>query len=123
MVATDPKAVFPSKAVTTVKRAARSVPSHLQLHCGSGNPSAVLGHVGRGIDAFVATLATRCIDFLGGPNLTLVRRCSRTPCPIFFLQVHHKRGFCHEGCAHRARQARHYDRTSGSSSKDERMPR
>jgi hypothetical protein len=27
---------------------------------------------------------------------------------MFFVQRHHKRRFCHEGCAHRARQARYY---------------
>ena len=50
-------------------------------------------------------------------------RGPQRPCPMFFVKDHHKRRFCHEGCAHRARQARYYDRTSGSSSRDERMQR
>jgi predicted RNA-binding Zn ribbon-like protein len=63
---------------------------------------------GRKPDAFRAQLAGEVIAFLGGPQRSQVRRCAHPDCEMFFVQHHHKRRFCHESCAHRARQARYY---------------
>jgi predicted RNA-binding Zn ribbon-like protein len=59
-------------------------------------------------EVLVARLAAGAITFLAGTELELVRRCGHPDCQMFFVQQHHRRRFCHESCAHRARQARYY---------------
>ena len=93
----------------TLNRFSSLTPSHLTLRCPAGSkPTASLVHVGRPVDAFLAMLATSCIEFLAGPDVALVRRCDGAECPMLFVMQHRKRRFCQEACSHRARQARYY---------------
>ncbi len=64
--------------------------------------------IGRGFDAAFAFLALECASFVASSDFNLVLRCDGPDCPMFFVQHHHKRRFCHDGCAHRARQNRYY---------------
>ncbi len=57
-----------------------------------------------------ATLADEAITFLAGPSRQRLRRCPGPECSMFFVQSHHLRGYCHESCSHRARQATYYRR-------------
>ena len=85
---------------------ARTAPVFLQLQPSTaGTWQASLSHTGRSVDSLVAGVATRSISFVGSDEFVLVRRCERTPCPMFFVQLHHRRRFCHDGCSHRQRQA------------------
>jgi predicted RNA-binding Zn ribbon-like protein len=47
------------------------------------------------------------IELVAGPDGTLVRRYAHAGCEMLFVQRHHRRHFCHESCAHRARQSRY----------------
>ena len=73
-----------------------------------GRPSASVQSRGSGFVAARTFLAAQSVSFIAGPDLDRVRRCESPDCPMFFVQQHRKRRFCHEGCAHRARQARYY---------------
>lgn len=96
-------------AAETLNREARRAVAHLALDVGGdGVPTWQLRHEGRDVDVFVAATAGRCILFLGGPDIARVRRCEHPHCPMFFVQRHRARRFCHESCAHSIRQARYY---------------
>lgn len=95
--------------VATLNRYAARTPCRLHLDWpDGGTPRASLVPGGPAFDALLARLACDCIEFLAGPQLPLLRRCDGPDCAMFFVQHHHKRRFCHERCAHRARQARYY---------------
>lgn len=101
-------------AVHTLNAAARRAPSHLALEVAADTaPSWALHHAGRSVDVLVAQVASRCILFLGGGDVSRVRRCARSQCPMFFVQHHKARRYCHESCAHSVRQARYYRRVHG----------
>lgn len=55
-----------------------------------------------------AKLATSCVEVLTGTDP--VRRCEGPGCPLFFVQDHGRRRFCHAGCSHRARMQRYRGR-------------
>ncbi|MEO8693554.1 MAG: ABATE domain-containing protein [Acidimicrobiales bacterium] len=71
-------------------------------------PRSMTVYAGDRFDVFAAQLAAECIMFLCGPSSGSVRRCAHPDCEMFFVQHHRTRRFCHESCAHRARQARYY---------------
>ena len=75
-------------------------------------PTALMTPTGRGFDAVLTYLGIESISFLASPARNRVRRCDGPDCPMLFVQLHHKRRFCHDGCAHRARQARYYQNHS-----------
>lgn len=95
-------------AVAVLNKAARRSHSHLMLEWQPGAlPVTSTSFLGSSIDAFLCAVSTRCITFLGSPEVGLVRRCERPGCPMMFVLNHHKRRFCHETCSHRYRQARY----------------
>lgn len=104
-------------AVDVLNEHAASTPTHLVLGVDGTAPSWRIDHQGPAREALVAMVASRCILFLGGTDLRLVRRCARPGCPLLFVQRHRSRRFCHQSCAHRIRQARYY-RTSLQSRKN-----
>ena len=71
-------------------------------------PRSAIVPTGRGLAAVLTHLAIESVSFLGSGDVARVRRCDGPDCPMLFVQQHHKRRFCHDGCAHRARQARYY---------------
>lgn len=96
-------------AIDTLNRTADVVPHRFRLEWSSElAPVASVKPVGRGIDATIASIAIACITFVASPLLVQVRHCDGPDCPMFFVQQHHKRRFCHDGCSHRARQSRYY---------------
>jgi predicted RNA-binding Zn ribbon-like protein len=101
------KQPIPEHAVVTLNAFAAAVPCRYRLEF-DGAAVAAITTIGRGFDATLASLAISCITFIAGPDLARVRRCDGPDCPMFFVQRHHKRRFCYDGCAHRARQARYY---------------
>ena len=72
-------------------------------------PRSALIPTGRGFAAVLAYLAIESISFLASADVARVRRCDGPDCPMLFVQQHHKRRFCYDGCAHRARRARYYN--------------
>lgn len=96
-------------AAEVLHRASRRAAAHLALGVDdAGAPTWHLHHEGRACDVLVAAVAGRCILFLGGADAARVRRCEHPGCPMVFVQRHRGRRFCHETCAHSARQARYY---------------
>ncbi|MEQ1569745.1 MAG: CGNR zinc finger domain-containing protein [Myxococcota bacterium] len=55
-----------------------------------------------------ARLAASCIELVAAR--APVRRCEGPGCAMWFVQHHAHRRFCHDGCSHRARQARYRSR-------------
>jgi predicted RNA-binding Zn ribbon-like protein len=109
LVATAEGAVPPVRAVDDLNRAASLVKCQVGLRWPvDGGPVAETTPLGHGFAAGLVVMAIECISFLASPSLALVRRCDGPDCPMLFVQRHHKRRFCHERCAHRARQARYY---------------
>ncbi|HWM11177.1 MAG TPA: ABATE domain-containing protein [Solirubrobacteraceae bacterium] len=99
-------------AAEELHRASRRGPAHLALDVrAAGRPSWELHHDGPPEDAFLASVAARCILFLAGDDAGRVRRCARPACPLLFVQHHRARRFCSELCAHSVRQARYYRAT------------
>jgi predicted RNA-binding Zn ribbon-like protein len=95
--------------VSILNHHAAAAPCHVQLEWSDDSgASARRVYGGRKADALRAELAGEVIAFLAGPQRSQVRRCAHPDCEMFFVQHHHKRRFCHESCAHRARQARYY---------------
>ncbi len=109
LVATAEGAVPPATAVDVLNRAASLVECRVGLRWPvDGGPVAETTPLGRGFSAVLVVMAIECISFLVSPSRALVRRCDGPDCPMLFVQRHHKRRFCHDHCAHRARQARYY---------------
>lgn len=99
----------PTQAVAALNAGIGDVGARYVLSWSKGaRPSAAVQSTGRGFAAARSFLAIEAASFVAGPNLERVRQCDGPDCPMFFVQHHHKRRFCHEGCAHRARQARYY---------------
>jgi predicted RNA-binding Zn ribbon-like protein len=100
---------LPPGAVGKLNETAGQVRCRYRLSWNEGeNPSVDVMPIGRGFDVACSYLAIECLSFIAGPDLDRVQRCDGPDCPMFFVQKHHKRRFCQEGCAHRARQARYY---------------
>ncbi len=57
-----------------------------------------------------AQVADDAVALFGSARREKVRRCPGPGCTMFYEQTHHRRGFCHPSCSHRARQARYYRR-------------
>ncbi|MGW0431976.1 CGNR zinc finger domain-containing protein [Micromonospora sp. NPDC003197] len=57
-----------------------------------------------------ATLARAAIDFLSGPQRTLLRACTAPRCVRYFVKEHGRQEWCKASCGNRARAARHYQR-------------
>lgn len=105
----NPGLPAPVEAVSTLNRYCGAVPCRYQLTWPQDRPpTAHVTPSGRGFDAAIAFVSIECVAFIAGADLANVRRCDGPGCPMFFVQRHHKRRFCHDGCAHRARQARYY---------------
>jgi predicted RNA-binding Zn ribbon-like protein len=98
---------LPQGAATALNTLAGAVPCRVRLDI-TGEPTVSVTPLGRGLAATLTSLAITCVNFVAGPDLALVRRCDGPDCPMFFVPRHHKRRFCYDGCAHRARQARYY---------------
>ncbi|MEW1839247.1 ABATE domain-containing protein [Nonomuraea angiospora] len=56
----------------------------------------------------LARLATAAVEFLAGPDRTLVRTCQAPRCVLYFVKEHPRQEWCSTGCGNRARAARHY---------------
>jgi predicted RNA-binding Zn ribbon-like protein len=98
-----------SSAINTLNQCASLVPVCYQFAWTNPHgPIATLFPVTRGVDAVITFLALQAISFVTGPDLAFVRRCDGRDCPMLFVQRHHKRRFCYDGCSHRSRQARYY---------------
>lgn len=99
-----------ASAVETLHASARRAGAHVVLRTApDGAPTGwALEHTGRPEDVLVAAVASRCLLFLGGPDLSHVRVCARPDCPMLFVRRHGARRFCNESCAHSLRQARYY---------------
>jgi predicted RNA-binding Zn ribbon-like protein len=101
-----------AQAVEVLHRASRRAAGHLALDVGHDGASIWhLHHDGSDADVLVAAVASRCILFLGSDDVGRVRCCARAVCPMFFVQRHRARRFCHDSCAHTTRQARYYRST------------
>lgn len=97
------------EAADVLHRGARHAAAHLALDVsGNGTPTWHVHYDGRDDGVFVATVASRCILFLGGDEAGRVRQCERSDCPLYFVQRHRARRFCDESCSHSTRQARYY---------------
>ncbi|MFD1529769.1 ABATE domain-containing protein [Pseudonocardia aurantiaca] len=107
--ADDRRSPAAAGAAEVLHSASRRAAGHLALDVGhDGAPAWHLHHDGSDTDVLVAATASRCILFLGGDDVGRVRRCARAGCPMFFVQRHRARRFCHDSCAHTTRQARYY---------------
>jgi predicted RNA-binding Zn ribbon-like protein len=96
-------------AITVLNNAVGQAPCRVRLEWATGAlPIATTTPVRRGVDSIVAAMAIECITFIASPSIAMLRRCNGPDCPMFFVQQHHKRRFCYDGCAHRARQSRYY---------------
>lgn len=99
----------PPATIATLNNAAGRAAWRVRLEWQSDTaPVATTAAIGRGIDTTIASIAVECIRFVASPLLAFVHRCEGPDCPMFFVQHHQKRRFCHDGCAHRARQSRYY---------------
>lgn len=58
----------------------------------------------------LAVLADAVIDFVASDQAPLVTVCAAEDCSMLFVRHHHRRRWCHDGCSHRNRQARYYQR-------------
>jgi predicted RNA-binding Zn ribbon-like protein len=56
----------------------------------------------------LGALAHDLMDVLANPARLLV--CANDDCSMLFVQHHHRRRWCHDGCGHRHRQAAYYRR-------------
>ena len=65
-------------------------------------------------DVVVAAIAADAIELLTGPRRADLRACGAPGCVLLFLKDHPRREWCSNACGNRARQARHYRRTRGS---------
>ncbi len=99
---------IPNGALTKLNRFLESSPCRVLIGYSDGQPTIQTLPTRRGFDGALAYLAIECATFIASPQLSSVRRCDGPDCPMFFAQHHHKRRFCHEDCAHRARQNRYY---------------
>jgi predicted RNA-binding Zn ribbon-like protein len=109
MAVSVPGLRVPVEAVSTLNRYCGAASCRYQLTWTRDRPpTAQVAPSGRRFDAAIAFLSIECVAFIAGADLARVRRCDGPDCPMFFVQRHHKRRFCHDGCAHRARQARYY---------------
>lgn len=81
----------------------------------SGVPAVGDSRRGALANRVLATLADDAIALIGGSLRSRIRRCPGPGCPMFFVQQHHRRRFCHESCSHRARQAAYYQRQRAGS--------
>ena len=88
--------------------ASRRAAAHLALDVSASPPEWELRFDGTEADVLVASVAARCILFLGGGDAERVSRCARSACPLLYVRDHRSRRFCSEVCAHRVRQARYY---------------
>ncbi|MFD3960837.1 MULTISPECIES: CGNR zinc finger domain-containing protein [Streptomyces] len=62
----------------------------------------------------VAALARDAVDFLSGPEREQLRACHAPRCVRYFLKSHGRQEWCKPSCGNRARVARHYERTRGT---------
>jgi predicted RNA-binding Zn ribbon-like protein len=107
-----------TRGVAVLNRHAAAAPCRSRLEWPPTGPIATAVYAGSQSEVLLAQLATDVITFMSGPELARVRRCAHPDCQMFFVQHHHKRRFCHESCAHRARQARYYLATRSTERED-----
>ncbi|PVC71415.1 hypothetical protein DBP15_12115 [Streptomyces sp. CS065A] len=62
----------------------------------------------------VAALARDAVDFLSGPEREQLRACHAPRCVRYFIRSHGRQEWCRPSCGNRARVARHYERTRGT---------
>jgi predicted RNA-binding Zn ribbon-like protein len=98
------------RASEVLHREAKAAPAHLALDLTGDQPAWRIHHSGPAGPALAAALASHCILFLGGEQVSRVRRCARPACPMLFVRHHKARRFCTQECAHSVRQARYYRR-------------
>ncbi len=108
LIAATQRDPIPNGALTKLARFLESSPCRVRLDWSDGQPTVQTLPIGRGFACALSYLAIECATFVASPQLSCVRRCDGPDCPMFFVQHHHKRRFCHEDCAHRARQSRYY---------------
>ncbi|MEV4394429.1 ABATE domain-containing protein [Nonomuraea sp. NPDC049607] len=53
-------------------------------------------------------LAVATVEFLAGPDHTLLRTCGAPRCVLYFVKEHARQEWCSPACGNRARAARHY---------------
>jgi predicted RNA-binding Zn ribbon-like protein len=81
-----------------------------------GDPTAGIDHHGASrADVVLAALAADAIALITGPERTRLGVCHAPGCVLLFLKLHPRREWCSNACGNRARQARHYRRTSSRS--------
>ncbi len=120
---TDRADRFAPSALAALNRAAARASSRVRIEWDEGaGLRSIVSYRGRLFDVFVAQLATECIRFLAGPGLRSVRRCAHPECEMLFVQHHRTRRFCHDGCSHRARQARYYQASAKAGHADPMRP-
>ena len=73
-------------------------------------PRLAIDYAGRLGDRSLAMIGNSVIDFLAGEQAMSVRTCAAADCSMLFVRHHHRRRWCHDGCSHRNRQARYYQR-------------
>lgn len=98
------------RASEVLHGAAKAAPAHLALDLTGDQPAWRIHHSGPAGPALVAAIASQCVLFLGGEQVSRVRRCARPACPMLFVRHHKARRFCSQECAHSVRQARYYRR-------------
>ncbi len=94
-------------AVKIVNRHAADACAHVAMVVDAGGETSASVRY-RGEGRARAQLATSCVEVLTGPDP--IRHCEGPGCPLFFIQDHGRRRFCHDGCSHRARMQRYRGR-------------
>jgi len=102
-------------AADVLHQEGQRAPAHLARDLEADEPTWRLHHRGKPAQALPASIASQCILFLGGDQVSRVRRCERPACPMLFVRQHRARRFCTQACAHSVRQARYYRRSRSSS--------
>lgn len=109
LLAATQQAALPAKAVQALNRFAAVAPCYTQLVLAENGEVVTTTVASRAdTDGLLSRLAHEAICLLS--SRAIIRRCEAPGCPMFFVQNHHRRRWCHESCGHRSRQAAYYRR-------------
>lgn len=98
---------FP-EALAHLNECAAREPVHVQLEWEpGGEPHAELRSDS---GALVPQLARAAVEFLSGPERSLLRACTAPRCVRYYVKGHGRQEYCKPSCGNRARAARHYQR-------------
>ena len=103
---------LPRGPVSTLNRMAAAAPAAPFMTIGPGREiSSIQVHAGSPLNVMLGRIAFSTIDLISGPRRDLLRVCEGHECSMLFVKDHSRRRWCSDGCGHRDRQARYYQRT------------